>query len=136
MGRATIALFAVLAACGPSTPATASPPPPTTAPEPTPCDPTLANLDRVLGPEFAAGAKLDLGDDMQVTREWVIMRCAHLSAWNRACLTLSTTRDELRGCNPGSEPWARHHPTEEERAVFDECAAAATSRAELDKCGY
>ena len=121
---------AVLCACGgrPSPITTAEPH------EPTPCDPMLENLDRVLG----AGYTLDLEDTGPVTRDRLAMRCAHLTASNRACFRFAASRDEASRCGPGHEPSPRTYEgaTPAERDAFDACADAATTRAELARCAY
>jgi len=72
-------------------------------------------------------------------REWR-EACAHFSPWVRRCLFLSTVRQELSSCEPGSEPWSRRHEfgdvPPDEKEQFLSCVNASVDRRELSRCDY
>lgn len=100
----------------------------------TPCGAMIAHLD---AEAFTAGGSVTIGEET-MTRDSLALRCAQYSPWMIACVSLSLTTAELSTCAPGNEPTSGTYagPSAEEKAAFEACVAAATSRGQLDACGY
>lgn len=108
----------------------------------TTCSAALARVEELAGGDLsrALASGPIAGWEGLRTRERWFEACGRFTPWVRRCLVLSTVRDELATCEPGSEPWSRKYdiagPPPDVQRGFDDCVNRATDRAALTQCDY